>query len=127
MSSTILVVDDDAGCGRLLTALIRRLGHEAEYMPNGTRALAWLSEHPADLVLLDVMMPDMDGIEVLQRLRQDPHTSDVPVVIFSALADPQVRQQAREQGAADYWLKASLNFHDLERRLEAYLPHEPHA
>ena len=121
MSGRVLIVDDDPGCGRVLALLVRHLGHEAAYVTSGYKALEFVASHCPDLIILDVMMPGMDGLEVLRRIRQDPRTSGLPVVMFSALADPQFRQSARNQGASDYWVKASLNFEDLEERLNPYL------
>jgi len=118
----VLIVDDDAGTGRLLALLVRHHGHHADYVDNGYKALDYLSENLADLVILDVMMPEIDGLEVLERVRKNPHTANVPVVMFSALSDPQFTQRAREIGANDYWVKASLDFQSLGHRLAVFLP-----
>ena len=122
INGRVLVVDDDMGSGRLLALLIRHLGHAAEHVESGGKALEYLANCKPDLVILDVMMPDIDGLEVLRRMRQDPSTAGVPVVMFSAMADPQCRQSARDRGANDYWIKASLDFRALEQRLASYLP-----
>lgn len=124
MGGTILIVDDDLGTGRLLAMLIRQLGHQAEFVESGGKALEYLSHHRPDLVILDVMMPGIDGLEVLRRMRADPGTADLPVVMFSALSDPQFRQLARDKGANDYWVKASFDFRSLEQRLANLIPPE---
>jgi len=127
VTGNVLIVDDDTGSGRLLAVLVRQLGHAATHVESGGKALEYMGSHRPDLVILDVMMPGMDGLEVLRRMRQDPNTQQVPVVMFSALADPQLRRTVREQGANDYWVKASFDFRQLEKRLEEYLPPEnPH-
>jgi CheY-like chemotaxis protein len=117
----VLIVDDDAGTGRLLALLVRQLGHNAAFVDNGNKALAYLSSHQPDLVILDLMMPGIDGLEVLKRVRANPQTADMPVIIFSALADPLFSQKARNCGATDYWVKASVDFQTLGERLEPYL------
>lgn len=122
ITGRVLVVDDDMGCGRLLTLLIRHLGHKAEHVASGGKALEYLANCLPDLVILDVMMPDIDGLEVLRLMRANPQTAGVPVVMFSAMADPQFRKSAHDRGANDYWVKASLDFHGLEQRLASYLP-----
>lgn len=122
LGGSVLIVDDDLGTGRLLALLIRHIGHEAAFVESGAQALEYLSTHRPDLVILDVMMPGIDGLEVLKRMRADPHTADLPVVMFSALSDPQFRQVAREKGANDYWVKASLDFRSLEERLSTFIP-----
>ena len=126
MNGSVLIVDDDAGCGRLLALLVRQLGHDADYVDSGGKALDYLSDHNPDLVILDIMMPGIDGLEVLRRMRLNPKTAQVPVVMFSALADPQFTQRVRGEGANDYWVKASMNFKDLEQLLGTYLspPHK---
>ncbi len=122
MAGCVLIVDDDIGTGRLLALLVRHLGHEAAHVDSGGKALDYLSDHHPDLVILDVMMPGIDGLEVLSRMRQNPSTAEVPVVMFSALADPQFRQTAKSRGANDYWVKASIDFRSLGERLEPYMP-----
>lgn len=126
MKSTgnVLIVDDDMGCGRLLALLIRHMGHGAEHVDSGCKALEYLASRRPDLVILDVMMPEIDGVEVLRRMRKDPKTASVPVVMFSALNDPQFRQKVRDWGANDYWIKASLDFRGLEQRLASYMPQD---
>lgn len=125
MGGSVLIVDDDLGTGRLLAMLIRQLGHQAEFVESGRKALEYLSSHRPDLVILDVMMPGIDGLEVLRRMRADPMTADLPVVMFSAMSDPQFRQTVRGMGANDYWVKASLDFRSLEERLATFMPPGP--
>jgi CheY-like chemotaxis protein len=121
VAGCVLIVDDDAGTGRLLALLVRHLGHNAAYVDSGGKALDYLTKHHPDLVILDVMMPGIDGLEVLSRMRENPSTAEVPVVMFSALADPQFTQAAKMRGANDYWVKASIDFRSLGERLEPYL------
>jgi len=125
VAGCVLIVDDDIGTGRLLALLVRHLGHNAAHVDRGGKALEYLTDHHPDLVILDVMMPGIDGLEVLARMRQNPSTAEVPVVMFSALADPQFRQTAKMRGANDYWVKASIDFRSLGERLEPYLSPSP--
>ena len=122
LKGRVLIVDDDAGTGRLLALLVRHHGHHADYVDNGFKALDYLAAQHTDLVILDVMMPEIDGLEVLQRVRKNPQTANVPVVMFSALSDPQFTQRAKDIGANDYWVKASLDFQSLGNRLAVFLP-----
>ncbi|HEY8747578.1 MAG TPA: response regulator [Tepidisphaeraceae bacterium] len=125
MAGCVLIVDDDIGTGRLLALLVRHLGYEAAHVDSGGKALDYLTRHQPDLVILDVMMPGIDGLEVLSRMRKNPTTAEVPVVMFSALADPQFSQTAMLRGANDYWVKASIDFRNLGERLQPYLPAQP--
>jgi CheY-like chemotaxis protein len=120
----ILVVDDEADVCQLMVKLLKRLGHEAFCAYSGREALAAVQDGKnPDLILLDVMMPEMSGMEVLKRLREGEVR--VPVIIFTALSDPQLRQQALELGASDYWVKASMDIHEIMSRLRTYLPAGP--
>jgi len=122
LGGSILIVDDDPGTCRLLALLMRHLGHQAAFVESGGKALEYLSNHRPDLMILDVMMPGIDGLEVLRRVRADPDTVDLPVIMFSAMSDPQFCQSLRDRGANDYWVKASLDFRSLEQRLAAFIP-----
>jgi class 3 adenylate cyclase/CheY-like chemotaxis protein len=102
---TILVVDDDEGNRDLLARRLAREGYAVRTAPDGAAALAALAAAPADLVLLDVMMPGIDGYEVLRRLKQDPATGDVPVLMISALDELGSVVRCIELGAEDYLAK----------------------
>jgi len=80
----ILVVDDEAPIRNLVVAVLLDEGYDVASAPAALDALAQIAERPPDLVLLDVMMPGMDGLEMLQRLRADPRFAAIPVVIMSA-------------------------------------------
>lgn len=98
----ILVVDDDEDNRELLRRRLVREGHFAACAVNGREALERVREEPFDLVLLDVMMPEMDGYETLQRLKAGPDTRDIPVIMISALDDLQSIVRCIERGAEDY-------------------------
>jgi putative two-component system response regulator len=119
---TILVVDDHLDLCKPMTALLKRLGYSAFYATGGEAALAFVHDTPTDLVILDVMMPDMDGLEVLRRLKADPHTQGSAVVMFSAVADPEFRKHALSKGAVDFWIKANVDFSQLRQRITDVLP-----
>jgi putative two-component system response regulator len=72
-------------------------------------------------VILDLMMPGMDGLEVLRQMRADLQTTDVPVVILTAVSDPQLIEHAKEKGASDYWIKAQVDYTQLKRMVGPYL------
>ena len=120
--ATILVVDDNAVVARVLARLLQQKGHHALVAGDGPSALQTVRERSPDLILLDMMMPDMDGLEVLRRLKADPDTSRPPVVLFSAVDDPKVVKSALNQGAREYWVKATFKFEDLPQRLARLLP-----
>ena len=117
--ATILIVDDHAEAARPLARLLHHLGHKGVCIHSGEEALTYLRANPADLVLLDVMMPGMDGLEVLRHVRTEPATAALPVVMYSAVSDPQFREHALNKGATDYWVKASMDYDEIQRRVDS--------
>jgi PAS domain S-box-containing protein len=101
----VLIVDDDVNARLTVEALLLREGHDLAFASSGTEALAKISELVPDLVLLDVMMPGMDGFEVCRRLRSIPHLSTVPVIMVTSLDDRDSRLQGIEAGADDFIAK----------------------
>jgi class 3 adenylate cyclase len=100
--ATILVVDDDEENRELLTRRLVREGHQVRAAKGGLEALALLRGEAVDLVLLDVMMPDLDGPAVLERLKQDPDRRHIPVLMISALNETASIVRSIELGAEDY-------------------------
>jgi class 3 adenylate cyclase len=100
--STILVVDDNADNRDMLARRLRRQGYEVLTAEGGAAALSTVSATPVDLVLLDVMMPDLDGYAVLQRLKAEPPLRDIPVLMISALDDMDSVVRCIQLGAEDY-------------------------
>ena len=101
----ILVVDDTAENREVLERRLRFEGHEVVCASGGLPALALAAAQPFDVILLDVMMPDLDGRDVLARLRRDPATREVPVVMISALDDIATAVASIERGADDFITK----------------------
>jgi adenylate cyclase len=101
----ILVVDDNEDNRDMLARRLKRQGHEILTAPGGSAALDTLAKTPVDLVLLDVMMPDLDGYAVLQRLKSDPARRDIPVLMISALDDMDSVVRCIQLGAEDYLSK----------------------
>src|SRR5688500_20152941 len=98
----VLVVDDQAEYCRPLVRLFQLAGHDARSVQAGEEAIKYLRAVDAvDVVLLDIMMPGMDGLEVLRQVRQDPLTASGPVVMVTALSDPALERRAIQQGADD--------------------------
>ena len=97
----ILIVDDEAQNRELLEALFESYGHESENARDGIEALAKM-KLGIDLVLLDVMMPGIDGFEVARRIREDPVNGGVPIIMVTSLTGKQDRLRAVEVGANDF-------------------------
>jgi DNA-binding response OmpR family regulator len=102
MSKRILIVDDEPRYLRLLEANLRTEGYEVATAQDGVQALDVFSSQPIDLMLLDIMMPRMDGFSVCQRIRE---YSDVPIIILTAKGEEQDRVRGLDLGADDYLVK----------------------
>ena len=120
--ANVLVVDDMIDTCRLLVRVMKELGHRAEFATSGTEALRCIEDHVPDLIVLDVMMPEMGGEEVLRRVREDQRTASVPVIMWSAVSDVLYQEHLLKAGANDYWVKASMDLEELNERIRIQLP-----
>ncbi len=82
--STIMIVDDDHELVTIVRVILEQKGFNVRYAYNGPQLFAGLDEHKPDLIILDIMMPEMDGLEVLTRLKANPDTSSIPVIFLTA-------------------------------------------
>ena len=119
--ATILVVDDSPDNNEMLCRLLRTCGHRAVAAFSGEGALALLGTERPQLVILDVMMPGMDGLEVLRLIRSNAATATLPVVLFSAVADQHYADHARRKGANDFWVKGAVDMSKLDEMIARYL------
>lgn len=105
MAEKILIVDDDLDTLRLVGLMLQRQGYRIIAAANGEQGLAKALEEKPDLILLDVMMPDMDGYEVARRLRKNPATASTPILMFTAKSQLDDKVTGFEAGADDYLTK----------------------
>ena len=112
MEETVLVVDDEIGALTLIGIMLERGGFSVLKAKDGKSALNVLDENQPNLIILDVMMPGMSGIELCQRIRERPETETTPVLILSARNDADSIMSGMEAGANDYLPKPILH-HDL--------------
>ncbi|WP_448381513.1 response regulator [Gloeomargarita sp.] len=117
---TILVVDDTLENLDVLDDLLTGQGYEVRRAIDGAMALRAAAAEPPDLILLDIMMPGMDGYEVCAKLKSDPQTWGVPVIFISALDDAQDKVRAFEVGGADY-IPKPFQAAEVVARVEAHL------
>lgn len=114
----ILVVDDEASIRELLSFNLKKNGYSVETAADGREALAKAAG--MDLVLLDIMLPEVDGLEVCRRLKADPQTSGIPIIMLTAKAEESDRVLGLELGADDYVVKP-FSMRELLARVKAVL------
>lgn len=116
----VLVADDDPDIRALVTIKLKRSGFDVVDVGDGQAALDGVRERPPDLVIVDLMMPKMSGIEVCQALRADPATTDIPVIMLTARAQESDVARGFAQGADDYIIKP-FSPRELVRRVQAVM------
>ena len=119
-SKSILIVDDTSANINLLNRLLRTK-YKIKAAPNGERALELARKEPyPDLILLDVMMPEMDGFEVCRQLKNDPATSHIPVIFITGNDDVKDQQEGMNLGAVGY-LQKPINLKQVHELVELQL------
>src|SRR5215212_3624024 len=120
--SRILIVDDLVASREALARLLQREGFEVAGARNGAEALARLKEGGIDLILLDHMMPEVDGLTFLSGLRRFPKWKNIPVIMFSALKDNQTLNKAKSLGVVEYFVKADYTIPQLLENIQKHVP-----
>ena len=116
----ILIVEDEANIVELISIRLERLGHHVDSADNGIAAVDIARETKPDLILLDVMIPQLNGFEVLQRLKADPTTAAIPVLMLTARGHQHDIVAGLEGGADDYIIKP-FSFPELIARVSTAL------
>ncbi|HEY1687196.1 MAG TPA: response regulator [Tepidisphaeraceae bacterium] len=124
MAASVLVVDDSMDTCDALAKLIRKQGYNASCMYDGETALEYLQRYAVDLMILDIMMPGIDGIEVLRQIRRVLGLDKLIVIMFSAKSDFASRNQALRNGANEYWVKGAIDFAEIKSLLNRHVPAE---
>jgi len=117
---TVMVVDDTPANLKLLEEMLSGEGYRALMFPSGSLALKAAVRNPPDLILLDIMMPEMDGFETCRRLKEDSATQEIPVIFLSALNDTESKVKAFSMGGVDYVTKP-FQFSEVKTRVETHI------
>jgi CheY-like chemotaxis protein len=116
----ILIADDDEDILALIRAAIERSGHEVMSVADGAAALSAMAKRRPDLAVLDIAMPELDGLEVLRRLRADDETRDLPVILLTAQAQAAEVERGFATGASAY-VRKPFSPRDLATRVDELL------
>jgi two-component system alkaline phosphatase synthesis response regulator PhoP len=118
--SRILIVDDDPHAIEILTRMLGREGYDCVSAASGKAALEAARGKPVDVILLDVMMPEMDGLQVCEHLRADDTLRQIPVILLTAKDDMETRARGMSLGVSEYLTKP-INKRELFTRIAAQL------
>ena len=121
MQKKILLVEDDTVLAGVYKSHLELEGFAVEHVANGELALSKAIEFRPDLILLDAMMPKINGFDVLDILRNTPETMNVRVIMLTALSQPKDKQRAEELGADDYLVKSQVVISDVVERIKHHL------
>jgi len=102
LKPSILIVDDEPMTRNLLRLMLERAGFEISEAEDGLKALLTVAENPPDVLLLDVMMPNMDGLTVCEKLRAQAETAVLPIILLSARTSPEAIREGMQAGATRY-------------------------
>ena len=119
-AAKILAVDDEPELTELITYHLGRLGYQVTTAANGWEAIDSIHRERPDVILLDLMLPDLDGFGVCELLRRDPATATIPIIIISAWASLDSRNLGLELGALDYITKP-FSPHELVERVNHFI------
>lgn len=114
----ILLVEDDETLAMVYQQRLELEGFKVKHSVNGEQALSDAVEFKPDLVLLDVMMPKLNGFDVLDILRNSPQTRNVHIIMLTALSQPKDAERARELGADDFLVKSQVVIGDVVARIK---------
>ncbi len=123
MAKIVIAEDDQLISGSLCTAL-QTAGHEPTPAFDGEEAVAKIKELHPDLVLLDIMMPKLDGIGTIWELKRDDTTAKIPVVVLTNMADAETISKIIEAGASDYLLKSDQSIEQVVQKVQEVLSRE---
>ena len=118
--SKILVIDDDAAILELLKINLELMGHDVITSPDGIKGYALAQQEVPDLIILDIMMPEVDGYTVAQRIRLNKSTRDIPILMLTALGMLHDKVQGFDSGVDDYLVKP-FELDELKVRIRALL------
>jgi two-component system phosphate regulon response regulator PhoB len=117
----ILLVEDDDALASVYTARLQAEGFDIQRVPNGEAALATALEFRPDLILLDAMMPKVSGFDVLDILRNTPETTNMRIIMLTALSQESDLQRAKALGVDEYLVKSQVVIADVVERIKHHL------
>ena len=121
MANKILIIEDDKLLKKVISKKLEKEKYEVIGAMDGEEGLKLSNSEQPDLILLDLVLPEIDGFDVLARLKKNPNTFKIPVIILSNLGDEEKVEKGLKLGAADYLIKADLDPGEIVNRIELAL------
>lgn len=119
--SKILIIEDDPLINKMYAEKLSRDGYQTEVAENGLIGLEKLKASPPDLVILDIMMPKMGGIEVIEEMKKDTNLEKIPIIVLSNLSESPDIEKAKKRGVKEYLVKSDLDPEDVTNAVKKYL------
>ncbi len=117
----ILIVEDDIAISGMYQIKLEKSGYRVFIANDGIMGLEMAKSELPDLILLDVIMPQLDGFSVLESLKQNEETKNIPVILLTNLGTEEDREKGKLLGAADYWIKVDIDSALVTEKIEKYL------
>ena len=117
----ILVIDDHEDTRHVLRKLMEQWGHQTLGAETAEAALVVLAGEKPDLIIVDGMMPGVNGVEFIRLARASEATALTPIILYTAVADPTFTDNALQKGASEIWIKGQVHISDMRKRVEEYL------
>jgi two-component system alkaline phosphatase synthesis response regulator PhoP len=121
MQLKILYVEDEPFIASALVRVLEQAGYQVEVAVDGEKGIEAANKEPFDLILLDLILPRIDGFEVLKQLKEGPATKNIPVIILSNLSAEEDKKKAKDLGAIDFMVKAFANPLDIAESVKKLL------
>ncbi|MFY9457693.1 MAG: response regulator [Candidatus Spechtbacterales bacterium] len=121
MSQKILLIEDDPFLSEIYVAKFKEAGFEMSHAADGSRGLQKIKDEHPDLLILDIVMPNIDGFEILRAIKDERETKDIPVVILSNLGEQEDVEKGLQLGAAAYIIKAHHTPTEIVAKVKAIL------
>lgn len=117
----VLIVEDDNFVAEVYSTKLLEMGHEVKIAQNGEEGLSLIEKERPDLILLDIIMPVMGGIEMLEELKKNPARKDIPVILLTNVGEKESIQKVRALGVHDYLIKSHFTPAEVIEKMEGIL------
>src|SRR3989338_451331 len=121
-SKKILIIEDDKFLAKMLSRMLESHQYDTILASTGKEGLIKASGEEIDLILLDIILPDIDGFDLLETIKKEEKTKNIPVMIISNLGQPEDMAQGRALGAMDYLIKSDFSLDEVIKKVRKILP-----